>query len=146
MATLNEIQALWETDCIIDGNHLDNESILIPKLHSKYLSILMDTKLRLSKYNNELSILKKNKFRYYRGELSRQELAEFGWSQWLYAKPLKNEMDQLLAGDTQVSEMKLRLEYLETTEYTLESILKTIANRSYHIGDAIKYKLFLAGN
>lgn len=146
MATLNELQDLWQHDCEIDSNHLDEESLKIPKLHAKYLRFLMEIKLRLTKNRNEFGILKRNKFRYYRGELTRQELVEFGWTQWQYTKPLKNELEQLLDGDTQVAELKMRIKYLEDTEYMLEDILKTIARRSYHIGDAIKYKAFLAGN
>lgn len=145
MATLIEIQALWEQDCIIDNNHLDDESIRSAKLHAKYIGILMDTKLRISKMRFDLSSLKKNKFRYYRGELSRQELSALGWEQWQYAKPLKNEMDQLLDGDSDISLLRLKMEYLESSLYLLESIMKSIADRTWSIGNSIKFKVFLAG-
>jgi hypothetical protein len=145
MATIIEIQNLWEQDCIISNEHLDEESIKSAKLHAKYIAILMDTKLRISKMRVDLSSLRKNKFRYYRGELSRQELTDLGWSQWQYAKPLKNEMDQLLDGDSDISLLRIKMEYLEASLYLLESIMKSIADRTWSIGNSIKFKAFLAG-
>jgi hypothetical protein len=145
MATLNEIQTLWESDCQIDSNHLDTESVNTPKLHAKYIGLLMDAKLRISKIKVDINILKKNKFRYYRGELTKQELVDFGWEQWHYSKPLKNEMEQLLEGDTDITKIKLKLEYLEATLYLLESIMKSIQDRTWSIKNAVAFKAFLAG-
>ena len=145
MAKINEIQDLWEQDCIIDNNHLDDESIKTAKLHAKYINILMETKLGISKRRIEISTLKKNKYRYYKGEMTRQELSDLGWDQWLYAKPLKYELEQLLEGDSDLVALNLRMEYLEATLYLLESILKSIADRTWSIRNSISYKSFLAG-
>lgn len=145
MAKINEIQDLWEQDCIIDNNHLDDESIKTAKLHAKYINMLMETKLGISKRKIEISTLKRNKYRYYKGEMTRQELLDQGWDQWLYAKPLKYELEQLLEGDSDLVSMNLRLEYLEATLYLLESILKSIADRTWSIRNSISYKSFLAG-
>lgn len=143
--TLDEIQANWEIDCEIDNNHLDNESIKTAKLHSKYIKLLVDAKLRLSKLKNDFVLLKKTKFRYYRGELTRQELADLGWEQWQYAKPIKNEMEQLLEGDKEIANMKLKIEYIDTMIYLLESILKSISDRTWSIKNSLGFKQFLAG-
>jgi hypothetical protein len=145
MATLNEIQALWDEDYQIDNNHLDDESVKTAKLHAKYIAILMDTKLRISKMRVDISLLKKNKFRYYRGELSRQELTDLGWDQWQYTKPLKNEMEQLLDGDSDLSLLKLKFEYLEASLYLLESIMKSISDRTWSIKNSIAFRTFISG-
>jgi len=145
MATIDEIQNLWDMDCIISSNHLDDESVKTSKLHAKYISLLMNTKLRFSKTKVDYNTLRKNKFRYYRGELSRQELLDLGWEQWQYTKPLKNEMDEFLKGDEHITAMDLKLEYLTATIYLLESILKSIADRTWSIKNCIQYKAFLAG-
>jgi len=107
--------------------------------------LLMNTKLRFSKTKVDYNTLRKNKFRYYRGELSRQELLDLGWEQWQYTKPLKNEMDEFLKGDEHITAMDLKLEYLTATIYLLESILKSIADRTWSIKNCIQYKAFLAG-
>lgn len=145
MTTITEIQDLWEQDCIIDNNHLDDESIKTAKLHAKYINMLMETKLGISKRKIEISTLRKNKYRYYKGEMTRQELSDLGWDQWLYAKPLKYELEQLLEGDSDLVALNLRMEYLEATLYLLESILKSIADRTWSIRNSISYKSFLAG-
>ena len=51
----------------IDNNHLDDESIKTAKLHAKYINMLMETKLGISKRKIEISTLKRNKYRYYKG-------------------------------------------------------------------------------
>jgi hypothetical protein len=145
MATIEEIQTLWDIDSSIDSNHLDDESVKTAKLHSKYISLLMNTKLRYSKTKVDANTLRKNKFRYYRGELSKQELTDLGWDQWQYTKPLKNEMDEFLKGDSDITAMDLKLEYLTASIYLLESILKSIADRTWSIRNCIQYKAFLAG-
>ena len=145
MATIDEIQNLWDIDSNIDSHHLDDESVKTSKLHSKYISLLMGTKLRFSKTKVDYNTLRKNKFRYYRGELSRQELLDLGWDQWQYTKPLKNEMDEFLKGDSDITAMDLKLEYLTASIYLLESILKSIADRTWSIRNCIQYKAFLAG-
>jgi hypothetical protein len=143
--TLDEIQDTWEIDCDIDNNHLDTESVKTAKLHAKYIRLLVDAKLRISKLRTEYLELKKTKFRYYRGELSRQELNDLGWEQWQYAKPIKNEMEQLLDGDSDIVKLKMKIEYIETMIYLLESILKSISDRTWSIKNSISFKQFLAG-
>ena len=142
---LDEIQTMWEQDCSIDEHHLGEEAIKSPKLHSKYIGILMGTKLKYSKLSHDLNTLKRLKFRYYRGEMGRDELAELEWSQYQGVKPLKNELEQLLDGDQDVISLKLKLEYLEAIMYLLESILNQIKSRDWEIKTAVDWKKFLAG-
>ena len=69
---------MWEADCVIDDNYLGEQATSSPKLHAKYLRLLVNAKLKHTKMKSEYNILRKNKFRYYRGELSREELTELG--------------------------------------------------------------------
>ena len=89
--------------------------------------------------------MRKSKFRYFRGELSRDELKEQGWEQWQGIKPLKNEMDEFLSGDNELNTLKVKIEYLETMIYFLESILGQIKARDWQIKTAVEWKKFLAG-
>jgi hypothetical protein len=143
--TLDEIQNEWEKDCEIDDNYLGENSIITPKLHSKYLKILIGVKLKHTKLQSDYNQLRKSKFRYYRGELGREELQDLGWDQWQGVKPLKNEMDEFLTGDSELNTMKVRLEYLETMIYLLESILGQLKARDWQIKTAVEWKKFLAG-
>ena len=73
---LDEIQNMWDVDCNIDDNYLGESATITPKLHSKYIRLVVEAKLKLSKLNADYNTLRKTKFRYYRGEMTRTELSE----------------------------------------------------------------------
>ena len=142
---IDEIQDMWEQDCQIDDNYLGEAATTTPKYHSKYIKLLIDAKLKLSKYNSDYNQLRKTKFRYYRGEMSRQELTDLQWDQWQGVKPLKNEMDEILTGDPELNNIQMKIEYLNSMIYLLESILGQIRSRDFQIKNGIEWKKFLAG-
>lgn len=142
---IDQLQEMWDIDCAIDDNFLGENSTATPKLHAKYVKILVQVKLKHTKLQADYLLLRKNKFRLYRGELSRDELNTLGWDQWQGVKPLKNEMDEFLAGDSELVTIKLKIEYLETMIYLLESILQQIKARDWQIKTAVEWKKFLAG-
>lgn len=142
---IDEIQNEWEKDSSIDDNHLGEAATITPKLHSKYIKLLIQCKLKLTKLKTDYKILRQAKFRYYRGEMGREELAEKGWEQWQGTKPLKNEMDEFLEGDSDLNTIKMKTEYIESMAYLLESILGQIKSRDFQIKNGIQWKTFLAG-
>lgn len=142
---IEQLQDMWEADCEIDDNYLGEHATKTPKLHAKYIKLLVGVKLKHTKLQSDYNMLRKSKFRYYRGELSREELTDAGWSQWQGVKPLKNEMDEFLTGDSDLNTMKVKIEYLETMIYLLESILTQIKARDWQLKTAVEWKKFLAG-
>lgn len=142
---IDDVLVMWEADSRIDDNHLGEASTTTAKLHAKYLKLLVDAKLRKTKLDIEFNTLKKTKIRYYRGEMSRDELAQYGWDQYQYNKPLKAEMDEFLKGDEDLSKIVVRHEYIDTVVYALESIMTQIKQRDFQLSNAIKWKQFLAG-
>ena len=143
---LDEILDEWDKDCVINDNQLGEASIVSAKLHSKYLRHLIDTKGKKTKLESEYQVLRKSKFRYYRGEMTKKELDERGWEQYQYTKPLKNEMDEILKGDDDVVKIQMKLDYLDTMIYALESIMAQIKARDWQIKNGITWKQFLAGS
>ena len=146
MATIEDLLSEWDEDSVMDDNHISDESIRVPKLHAKYVRYLIQAKLKITKLQNDFNVLKKTKFRYYRGELSREELTNLNWEQWQGVKPMKNEMDQFLDGDEDLNNMKVKIEYLQTMVYLLESILGQIKSRDWQLKTMLDHKRFLAGN
>lgn len=142
---IEQLQEEWDKDCQIDDTHLGEHAVATPKLHAKYIKLLVNTKLKHTKLSSDYNILRKNKFRYYRGELSREELTSLDWSQWQGIKPLKNEMDEFLGGDTDLNTLRVKIDYLETMIYFLESVLGQIKARDWQLKSAIEWKKFLAG-
>jgi hypothetical protein len=142
---IEQLQEMWDKDCEIDDNYLGENSTTTPKLHAKYVKILVQIKLKHTKLQSDYLLLRKNKFRLYRGELSRDELKDLGWEQWQGIKPLKNEMDEFLSGDIDLVNIKMKIDYLETMIYFLESVLQQIKARDWQIKTAVEWKKFLAG-
>ena len=142
---IEELNDMWESDCSIDEDHLDRASVHTAKLHSKYLRLLVQHKMRIAALNAEYNNLRQVKFRYYRGELPREELAERNWNQWQGVKPLKNEMDEFLTGDADLNKINIKIEYIKVMVEALESILGQIKARDWQIRNAVEYKKFVAG-
>lgn len=142
---LEELMKEWEQDSNIDENRLDSESLKTPKLHSKYVNLLISTKLKATKLRADYNKLRQSKFRYYRGEMGKEELATNGWSQWQGVKPLKNEMDEFLTGDADLVTIDQRIEYLNVMSLFLEQVLAQLKARDWQIKTSVEWKKFLAG-
>lgn len=143
---LDDLKNEWDKDCEIDPLHLDDESLKTVKLHAKYVRLLIDARMKKSALNMEYNNMRQIRFRYYRGELTREELAQYNWPQYQGVKPIKSAMDELLEGDENLTKIAIKVEYLETMVYFLESIMNGIKSRGWDIKNAIEYKKFLAGS
>jgi hypothetical protein len=143
---LEELHDLWEEDCVIDDDRLDRASVKTPNLHAKYLRFLIQHKMKLAALQSEYNTVRQKKFRYYRGEMGKAELEELKWDQWQGNKPLKNEMDEFLEGDSDLNKIKIKCEYIKGMIEALESILGQIKARDWQIRNAIQWKQFVAGS
>ena len=141
---LTELQNEWETDCQIDDLHPDRSSAKTPTLHSKYLNELLAIKLKLTKTQFDLAELRAKKSKYFRGEMTKEELDEMGWDQWNY-KTLKSDIEGLLEADRDIHTILARVEYLKATVYFLESVLGELKARSFHIRTIVDWQKFRAG-
>lgn len=142
---LTDIQEQWENDSRIDETNLGRESIRVPTLHAKYLTYLSKVKLQLRKAESDYYNTRRKKYRYYRGEMSREELEQEGWQQFQGNKPLKNEMDEFLQCDENLILFQDKIEYFKTVLYTLEQIIRSINSRTWDIKSAIEWTKFTNG-
>ena len=71
---LDEILKMWGEDVTIDDLNLDVETTKSAKLHSKYLELFTLAKLQLRRNETELSKLRKNKWLYFSGKMTKQEM------------------------------------------------------------------------
>ena len=144
--TVETVLDMWEKDCVINHTQLTHESLKTPQLHSKYLGILMSCKSKIIKLDNEYRDMRYTKFRYYRGEMTKDELTSKGWDQYQGVKPLKSDMESFLDGDNDLLRIKQKIEYYGNMIYQLESIMKQISSRDWQIRNAIENQKFLAGS
>lgn len=142
---LSEIQAEWSADSKIDELNLGSEATKVAMLHSKYLSMLSNAKLQQRKAESDYNNMRRVKYRYYRGELSRAELEKLNLEQYLGNKPLKNEMDEFLSCDEDLNLLTDKIEYFKTLTFTLEQILRSLNSRTWDIKSAIEWQKFTNG-
>ena len=105
----------------------------------------MQYKMKLSALKTEYNLLRQKKFRYYRGEMGKAELEENGWDQWQGIKPLKNDMNEFLEGDSDLNKITIKCQYIENMVYAIESIMSQIKGRDWSIRNSIEWKKFIAG-
>lgn len=142
--TLDEIQKAWAVDCKI-GDDLGQAAIQTPMLHSKYIDELITSKLKHTKVTHEIAECKARKSKYFRGEMTKEELEENGWKQWQY-KTLKADIQDLIDADADYQKLLSRESYMRTIIYLLESILGEIKNRNWNIRASLDWQRFRAGS
>ena len=142
---LSDLQESWAEDCKIDELNLGRESARTPYLHAKYLNYLTSSKLNLRKAESDYFNTRRLKYRYYRGELTSAELAEYEWDQWQGNKPLKNEMDEFLSCDKDLITLEDKVEYFKTVLYQLEQIIRSLNSRTWDIKNCIEWNKFTSG-
>ena len=141
---INEIKTMVETDVKIDTTCLDRESSLIPQQHNKYLCFLMDEKLILAKYEADLNVLRKNKWLYYSGKLSDDELKQLEWEPF-ELNILRNDVDKFLVSDKDIIDLSLKIALQSEKVNYLESVVKLISNKMWSIRSSIDWIKFTQG-
>ena len=146
MLQLNDILEQWKSDSLIEMP-LDESSQKTPKLHSKYLELLSLAKFQLKKAEMEQKTLLKEKWLYYNGKLSEEEIIEKRWSPDPFngLKILKGEMYYNYDADPEIQKSEEKIEYYKNTVSVLTEIVDTIKWRHQTIGNMIKWKVFESG-
>ena len=143
-----EVLEMWQRDGKIDELKLDDTTIRMARIHSKYLELLTISKMTRKKYDLEYKTLLKDKWLYYNGKLSKEEIDKFKWEYDPFGglnKPLKGDMNYYYDSDTDIQKAQAALEYDKVLIETLEEIMNTIRWRHQNIGNIIKWRTFEAG-
>lgn len=148
MIELNEILSMWENDCKINSMKLDDTSRDTPNLHAKYLRYLTEVKLQLKRAELKQKSLLKDKWLYYNGKMSQEELEEKGWDPDPFngLKVMKGEMDHYYDSDPEIQKSEELIEYWKTTRDTLTDIIDNIKWRHQTIRNMIAWRQFESGS
>ena len=141
---LNDVKDMVKIDLIIDQTALDAESSRTPQLHNKYLVIFMDERIKLKRLENELSILRRNKWLYYTGRMSKEELTQFGWEPF-ELNVLKTEANDLIDSDIEYIKQSEKSDFQKEIVNYLEGIVKIVQNRQWQIRAMIDWIKFTQG-
>lgn len=146
--SLNDILESWKKDSVIDENALDDDTVKTSKLHAKYLEIYSLSKLQLRKKEFDLEKMKKDKWLYYTGKMTKGDMDERGWAYDPFqgmAKPLKSEMNMYYDTDDDLVKIKAQIDYQKSIIDTLEEIMNNIRWRHSHIKNIIEFRKFTSG-
>lgn len=139
---------MWQQDCQINNMKLDEASKNTPMLHAKYLELLSTAKLQQKRAEFAQKTLLKDKWLYYNGKMSQEDVVEKGWDPDPFdgLKILKGEMDYYYDSDPEIQKSEEKIQYWKTVVETLIDIVDNLKWRHQTIGNIIRWKQFESGN
>lgn len=146
--SLNDILESWKKDSVIDDSALDEDTVKTSKLHAKYLEIYSLSKLQLKKKEFDLEKIKKDKWLYYTGKMTKSDMDDRGWDYDPFqgmTKPLKSEMSMYYETDEDLVKVKAQIDYQKSIIDSLEEIMNNIRWRHSHIKNIIEFRKFTSG-
>jgi len=139
---LDQIQDMWEKDSQIDPDNLHDESLKIPQLHSKYYTIYNTITLLREKARETYNRVRLERHNYYTGKASAEVYIE---DPFPYKVRDKEALQRYMEADDKLNSIDLKIRYYDVMLKFLEEIIKTIANRTFQIKNAIEWHKFQAG-
>ena len=133
---------MWKTDSVLHETLHDEDSIKIPQLHMKYMEYHNTYTLMKKDRELELKRLLKEKWLYYKGKAPSSVYKEMPFDLKLTTK---EEILMFIEADDDVQKVQYKVDYIEQVLFFLDSVLRMINNRTYHIKNAIEWKKFNAG-
>lgn len=141
---IDEILNEWKKDTELDDLNLDKESVRIPNLHAKYITLLSNDRRLLRGYQSQKKQIISRLRNYYSGSATQQELTDLGREQFL-GKTLKNEIMINVELDESIISIDAKISLLEVKVLALEEIMKSINSRGYQIKNAIDWRRLTLG-
>tara|TARA_R110000796_G_scaffold165770_1_gene282625 strand:+ start:66 stop:500 length:435 start_codon:yes stop_codon:yes gene_type:complete len=141
---LTDLYEMVQQDLDIDKTELDNESLKTPQLHNKYLILFTQEKLKLEQLLSEKKIKRKNKWLYYTGKMSEEQLRFFKWEPFDLTI-LKTDVDRFIDADDHIVKIEARITLQQEIVNYLESVVKMISNRQWNIRAALDWIKFTQG-
>ncbi len=140
----DELKQQVQEDLKIDSTELAIESVNTPQIHNKYLLLLKKHKEALAEDERTIRVMKKYKWLYYTGKLSKEELDQFKWEPF-DLNILKTDVDKFIDADDDVIKLERQItEKKELVSY-LDGVVKIVANRQWNIRSAIEWIKFSHG-
>ncbi len=143
MKQLDDLLEMWRKDAEIDRTEPGKELLNIPKLHSKYVTILSNHRLMMKDAEFQLNRWKKIKWEYYTGKLDDDELKKYGWDP--FPLTLKSDINTYLDADEDINKYKAKKVLHEEIVDVCIAIIKELNSRTYQLRDFIAWERFVNG-
>lgn len=142
---IENILSEWATDCKIDETNLSKESVNIPSLHSKYMTMYMNARLSRLRTEEKRKELKRTLTEYYSGDLNNPEDIKEVKREPFEKKLLNQQIPTYVDGDKEMVEMNLKIGYQDELIKLLEDIIKSIHTRGFAIKNSLDFQRFMNG-
>lgn len=141
---LDDILDSWSADSNVDRTELAEESMKIPQLHSKYLKMFSNERMRLKQLDFQYKQLVKLKTEFYLGTIAEEDLKENNWEP-NPLRILKADIPMYIDADPDIIELLQKKALQQEKVDTLDSIIRSINNRGFQIKNAIDWIRFTNG-
>jgi len=141
---IEDISGLWDEDSKTDITDLSNESIKLAKLHNKYYQIFYKERLLLRKYESEYKQLRLEKYEFYTQGPNKESI-EKGWKLPAKGMILKSDIPMYIEADQDIINLSLKIGLQQEKVDYLDSIIKFLVPKGFHIKAAIEFEKFKNG-
>lgn len=141
---LENIFENWNEDSKINRSDLVNESLKISELHNKYHRIFTQERLLLRQLESDSKVLRLDKYEFYTQGPTKDTI-ERGWKLPPIGKILKTDSSQYIEADKDIIALNLKIGIQQEKIELLDSILKSLASRSFNIRNSIEAMKFENG-
>ena len=138
---LEQLQLEADKDLKINDTELDLESLKTPQLHNKYMKHYTKFKLLLTRTEDELRTMKRDKWEYYTGKADPSVYQAKPFD----LKIMRTDIDKYLEADEDLQKLSQKIAYLITVVDFLDKTLRVIVNQTYTIKNAIEWRRFTSG-
>ena len=138
---LEQLQLEADKDLKINDTELDLESLKTPQLHNKYMKHYTKFKLLLTRTEDELRTIKRDKWEYYTGKADPSVYQAKPFD----LKIMRTDIDKYLEADEDIQRLTQKVAYLNVVVDFLDKTLRVIVNRTYTIKNAIEWRRFTSG-
>ena len=148
MIPLEDIVTQWEKDCQIDNLNLDESTLKFAKVHAKYLALVSEARLTVKKLKADMSRVRQDKWLYYSGKMTQQEMDERRWPYDPFngaTKPMRSDLDRYIDVDPDVARLQGKIDYNEEVVQAVTEIIDTLRWRHQAVKNAIDWRKFTAG-
>lgn len=138
---LEQLQLEADKDLKINDTELDLESLKTPQLHNKYTKHYTKFKLLLTRTEDELRTIKRDKWEYYTGKADPSVYQAKPFD----LKIMRTDIDKYIEADEDIQRLSQKVAYLITVVDFLDRTLRVVVNRTYTIKNAIEWRRFTSG-
>lgn len=138
---LDEIHSNWALDTKIKKESLEEESLRIPELHSKYLNFLSTERKVYKALIERKKLLEETLTDYFLGRIDGKDIGREPWQ----GTESKSSAEKRVERDAAIINLNLQISEQEEKVLALKEIISNINQRTWHIKNAIDFIKWTGG-